>query len=96
MATTVGGTLERSQEERVRYEVAGDLLISGVPPFSFGGAQRLKDEYLSKSGVERVSVGYRTSARIGPHRVQVLAVEPDEFARISWYRDDFSERPQTR
>ena len=93
LATTVGGTLERSQDERVRYEVGGDLLISGVPPFSFGGAQGLKDEYLSKSGVERVSVGYRTSASIGPHKAQVLAVEPDEFARISWYRDDFSERP---
>ncbi len=93
LATTVGGTLERSQEERVRYEVAADLLVAGVPPFAFSGAQGLKDAYLSLSGVDRVSVGYRTSANIGPYRAQVLAVEPDEFARISWYREDFSERP---
>ena len=33
LATTVGGTLDRSQVDRINYEVGADIRISGVPAY---------------------------------------------------------------
>jgi hypothetical protein len=92
LATTVGATLERSQEERILYEVAADIRVSGIPRQD-GGVQGLKQAYLATPGVAAASAAFRTSGSVGPASVQVLALESREFARISWYRDDFSARP---
>jgi len=97
LATTVGGTLGRSYEERVRYDVVADLRITDIPSYIATGTEALKERYASIPGVTSVSLGLRDRGRLGANftgrQFGVLAVDSEEFHRISWYRDDFSDRP---
>ncbi len=97
LATTVGGTLDRSYEERVLYEVAADLRITGVPSYSTQGNESMKRRYLAMPGVSSVSLALRGEGSVGAtysgNAFNVLAVESEEFPYMSWYRDDFSVRP---
>ena len=92
LSTTVGGTLERSQEDRVMYDVAADIHVSGIPRFLAGGVRGLKEKYIGRTGVDAVSLALRETGSMGPMPVEVLGVEPKEFSQISWYRKDFSDR----
>ena len=99
MATTVGGTLERSHQERVSYVVPTDIRISNIPSYKAGNNERLREEYLGVPGVTAVTMALRGRARLGNDEeatpFEVLAVEPAFFGRSSWYRDDFSPRSLT-
>ena len=99
LATTVGGTLTRSHEERVLYETASDVRVSGAFGFVAADVQTIKERYLAIDGVERVSLGLRGSGNLGTtgsgSRFEVLALESLDFPYISWYRDDFSDAPLT-
>ena len=100
LATTVGGTLDRSHEERIRYEVAADIRVSGVPGFFARGRKKLKERYLTIPGVTTVSLALRGSGIVGTsfsgNRFKLLALESQDFPYISsFYRDDFSDRPLT-
>ncbi len=94
LATTVGGTLDRSYEERVLYEVGADLRVSGVPPNSTKPIDDLERTYLEMPGVTAVSVARRDTGSIGSSFggsiFSILAVDSQNFPRITWYRDDFS------
>ena len=95
LATTVGGTLSRSHEERILYDVAADFRIGGLEGSARGDA--LKERYLSIPGVTAAALGFRTDGRVGAlgtgGRFDVFAVESSEFPYMSWYREDFSVRP---
>ena len=95
LATTVGGTLNRSHEERILYDVAADFRIGGLEGSARGDA--LKERYLSIPGVTAAALGFRTDGRVGAlgtgGRFDVFAVESSEFPYMSWYREDFSVRP---
>ena len=95
LATTVGGTLSRSHEERILYDVAADFRIGGLEGSAQGDA--LKERYLSIPGVTAAALGFRTDGRVGAlgtgGRFDVFAVESSEFPYMSWYREDFSVRP---
>ncbi len=93
LATTVGGTLERSQRERVLYEVGSDIQVADVRASRSGGLSGLQDEIEALPGVATVTRAYRTSGDIGALTFEVLGVEPGVFAHLAWYRPDFSERP---
>lgn len=93
LSTTVGGTLERSQVERIRYRVGADLRIRTVPEHLVGGMRGLKERHESIPGVEAASLALRTRGNVGSASVEVLAVETEEFLRIAWYREDFSDVP---
>ena len=97
LATTVGGTLDRSYEERILYEVASDLRVTGVPTHFAQGTEEIKRRYLTMSGVSSVSLALRGEGSVGAtysgNSFGVLAIESDEFPYVTWYRDDFSERP---
>ncbi len=94
LSTTVGGTLNRSQEERILYEVAADVRVTGVPGYIAAGREALKQRYLSVDGVTSVSMGLRGRGSLGANslgdRFEILALESQDFHYISWYRDDFS------
>ncbi|MDA1347386.1 MAG: ABC transporter permease [Chloroflexi bacterium] len=98
LSTTVGGTLVRSYEDRIKYDVGADLRVSGLPQ-NFVGRSRdeLKEIYQTIPGVTSVSLGYRgdgvVGATSGGNRFQLLAVESEDFPYLAWYRDDFSARP---
>ena len=97
LATTVGGTLDRSYKERVLYEVASDVRITGIPTYFARGTDALKDRYLEIPGISSLSLAMRGQGSVGAtysgNSFDILAVESDEFPYVTWYRDDFSERP---
>ena len=98
LATRVGGTLERSHEERIRYEVAADLRVSNIPEYQTRNRpDRLKEKFLGIPGVQKVSLASRSVGSLGTSFVgrqfEVLAVEIQHFPDVTWYREDFSERP---
>ncbi len=97
LTTTVGGTLDRSYEERILYEVASDVRVTGVRARMSRGIDAVKESYLMIPGVTSVSLALRGLGSVGAtysgNTFSILAVESDEFPYVSWYRDDFSERP---
>ena len=92
LATTVGGTLEKGQRDRIRYDVGSELRVAGVDIRLLRGVDNLREEALTVRGVEAAAQAYRESGTVGASTVEVLAVESDELARIAFYRDDFSDR----
>ena len=91
LATTVGGTLERSQSERLQYDVPTDMRVS-FSSLLLGGPQAVRERILDIPGVTVASMAFRGSGIVAESTPQVLALEPGVFADISWYRDDFSDR----
>ncbi|MCY4529719.1 MAG: hypothetical protein OXD46_11895 [Chloroflexi bacterium] len=88
LATTVGGTLEQSRLDRVHHRVAGDLRINMSRQF-IGGVSTFRE----MPSVSLAAEAVRTDGTFGPLNFEVLGVDSALFHRISWYRDDFSERP---
>lgn len=99
LATTVGGTLDRSHEERVFYDVGADIRVTGVRTNSIAAKRDLKETYLKIPGVTAVSLAFRGEGIVGAttrgNRFEVLALESQDFPYVSWYRDDFSALPLT-
>ena len=99
LAATVGGTLDRSYEDRALYEAAADMRISVSGARSGGDVnEALKRRYLALPGVSAASLTLRTRGTVGSANTAagdfgVFAVEARDFPYVSWYRDDFSERP---
>tara|TARA_Y100000310_G_scaffold302575_2_gene340023 strand:- start:1787 stop:5443 length:3657 start_codon:yes stop_codon:yes gene_type:complete len=97
LATTVGGTLDRSYEERVLYEVGADLRVTGVPSYYTRTIDDFKEMYLEIPGVTALSVALRGGGSVGSNysgsSFRMLALESEDFPYISWYRNDFSRQP---
>lgn len=87
LSTTVGGTLEQSQLDRVNYQVAGDVRI-GINQAFTGGVSRFREN----PRVALAADAIRVNGTVGSTDAQVFGVDTSLFHRISWYRDDFSER----
>jgi len=103
MAASVGmfsasflGTLERSYDERAMYSVGSDVRLEGLYEWR-SGKEALQERYANVPGIEDISLAYRGSGVVGVRFTQVsftmLAIDPESFERVSWYRDDFSEKP---
>lgn len=94
LATTVGGTLNRSYQERVKYDVASDLRVSNIPGYISRSVEGLKARYQTIPGVTSVTMAFRDSGTLGANYTgnsfRMLGVEADDFHYYSWYRDDFS------
>ena len=91
LATTVGGTLEKSQREQVLYEIVSDFRVDELAaggPTNSGAIQGRIEEL---PGIASLTPAVRLSGRIGIADFQLLALEPGPFARFAWYRDDFSD-----
>ena len=97
LSTTVGGTLDRSYEDRISYEIATDIRVIGIPTHMARGRRALKEKYLEIPGVTGASLALRGRGSLGTTisggAFEVLALESQEFHYLSWYRDDFSDRP---
>ena len=91
LSTTVGGTLDRSREDRVRYDVAADIRLTDIQSHLAGGTRAIKDRYLKIPGVTAVSPALRLTGTAGPTSFETLGLESREFSYISWYRKDFSD-----
>ena len=97
LATTVGGTLDRSREEQALYDVGADLRVAGLRGIREDSRESLKELYMTIPGVTSVSVALRGRGTVGAGsgggQFELLALESQDFPYISWYRDDFSEKP---
>lgn len=94
LATTVGGTLGRSHEQRILYDVAADVRVSNIATLGRIGTEAMRDQFLGLPGVTSTSLTLRTEGTLGAtgfgSRFDVLALEPAEFRYLSWWRDDFA------
>ncbi len=94
LATTVGGTLNRSYQERIQYDVATDMRVSNIPGYIARSIDGLKQRYQTIPGVTSVTMAFRDRGTLGANYTgntfRMLAVEADDFHYYSWYRDDFS------
>jgi hypothetical protein len=99
LATTVGGTLNRSYEERVYFDTASDIRVTGIPAYFATGVDAMKQRYLRIEGVTDVSLAVRGTGGLGSsgtgRSFQILGLESQDFQYMTWYREDFSERPLT-
>ena len=89
LAATVGETFDTGRRDSLRYSVGSDIRLTGVDLMS-GGVEGVREEHLSGPGM-RSAVMYRTVGTVNADVVDVLAVDPEEFGEIAWYRDDFSD-----
>ena len=91
LATTVGATLDRSYEERVRYSVGADIRVFQLDPYLARGGDGIAGLFRDVPGVESVSVAHRGNGRIGAGQggpgFSYLAVDTDTFD--AWHRGDF-------
>ena len=90
LATTVGGTLERSQIERVLFEEGADLRVT-ASLLAKGGVSEVLSKSQELEDVVHVVLGLRERGQTGGSTTEVLAVDTSGFADVAWYRDDFSE-----
>jgi len=88
------GTLDRSYSDRIMYAVGSDIRLENFGQWSTG-KENLAERYLNVDGVEDISIAYRetgywggTYDRVG---FNLLALDPESFQRVAWYREDFSE-----
>ena len=92
LATTVGGTLLQSQEDRIRYELPTDMRVTGIPLYTPGGLSGVMDKYLKSPDISSASLAIRTSGYVNGGAVQVFALESEKVTELDWYfREDFSE-----
>ena len=94
LATTVGATLDRSYEERIRYNTGTDIRLYSLPPYVGRRDGKLEETYMGVYGVESASPALRGSGHVGTGGAgptfSYLAVDTQSFD--PWYRGDFSER----
>ncbi len=102
MAASVGmfassflGTLEQSYIDRTMYSTGSDVRIEQLYA-THTGKDALIERYSSIQGVEGVSAALREDGMVGTLSAQVnftmLAIDPETFGEVTWYRDDFSEK----
>ena len=97
-AASFGGTLNRNFVERVLYESGADIRLSGVTLNNRGISRQFVEPYRSFDGIAEAAPALRTtgvelSLLRGDPGFDVLAVDPERFADVAWYRDDFSDDP---
>ena len=92
VTTTVGGTLEASQRERILYDLPSHVRVSNAPRFLPNpvSLQEFKATQIASPDVAEAALAYRTNGSVGPQNLQVLGVESRSFPEVSWFRDDFS------
>ncbi len=94
-AANFGGTIQKSYEQRALYRSGGDLLVEGVSLGRRGASVSFEDRISGVIGDSRFSPAYRGRAYqalqiFSSTRFDLLAVDPQRFAEVAWYRDDFS------
>ncbi|MBM3956839.1 MAG: hypothetical protein FJ313_02160, partial [Gemmatimonadetes bacterium] len=93
-AASFGATLEGSSRDRLMYESGADVRVTGV---------RLPPQGISRTGLEEVAAmeevalvtpvlraGAWTESGHTGARVEVLAVRPQEFPEVAWWRADLA------
>ncbi|MGH2368139.1 MAG: ABC transporter permease, partial [Chloroflexota bacterium] len=100
-AASVAKTLDRNYNDRVYYQNGSDLLLveSGVfDELSETWSFLPVSDHLAVESLERVARVYRTTGNANitgrgrPQEVKVMGIDPPDFARVSWWREDFADQ----
>ena len=91
---TFGATLERSFDDRAAYESGAALRLADIRS-SGASAQMLERDLADVPGIAAMSQvvrvnGSYTRGVLDVTDATVLGVEPESFADVLWYRDDFA------
>ncbi len=90
------GTLNRSYDERAKYETGTDLRLSGIYQYR-SGKGAITNRYAELPTADQISVAFRGNATVGSFLTQIdfdlLAVDPTTLGGVAWYREDFSAMP---
>ena len=107
-AASFSATLDRSFVERVLFFTGSDVRLNGNLPVStfrrglseadrFESKAVLRERYELMPGVESVSLVRRSSghdlSKLFGGTYEMVAVEPESFVNVAWFRDDFAGRP---
>ncbi len=100
-AASVAKTLDRNYNDRVYYQNGSDLLLveSGqfdelTETWSF---QPVSD-HLDVKAIKWAARAYRTTGNANitgrgrPQEVKMLGIDPPDYAKIMWWRDDFADK----
>ena len=96
IGSAFGSTLQRSQEDRARYQVGADVRLhhtgSRLPVKSLGLEETHTQDV---PGLELVEVSRQTGNLLtqgfSTERFNMLAVDSSRFSRVAWFRSDFSD-----
>ena len=96
IGSAFGSTLERSQEDRARYQVGADVRVqhtgNRTPVTTLGLAD---SDLRNVPGLEIVEVSRQTGNLLtqgfSSERFSLLAVDTARFSRVAWFRPDFAD-----
>lgn len=94
-AASFGGTLDRSYEERARYEAGADVRIAAAAiARNEGPTQDMQALVEAPDGVAAAARVFRSeggfAAGSSTDRFQVLAIDAPTLKNVTWWRDDFA------
>ena len=89
LTSGLNATLDHSEYERAQHQVGSDVrfVSDGFMPVS--QVQQVPGA-ANASGLMRVDVNVAAGVRA---KAQLLAIEPEKFAEMTYYRGDYAERP---
>ncbi len=95
-AASFGGTLDRSYQERARYEAGADVRVENADVArNRGPSQDMQALVESPRGVAAATRVFRGSSGFAggtsSERFEVLAIDPKMLADVTWWRDDFAD-----
>ena len=93
VGSAFSATLNRSLEDRVRYDMGADIRIqhdNGRIPRAFAGLS----DVLPNSAEAMRNEGSLLTEGFGSQRVSVLAVDSPRLADIAWWRADFADEDE--
>lgn len=90
-AASYGPTVDRSQSDRISYQVGADLRGSLSDPEDPSAAEKVA-EVRDLPGVDDAGVAYRTNliSATGTS-LALLALDPERAASVLWFREDFAD-----
>jgi putative ABC transport system permease protein len=93
-AASFGATLERSYSDRAGYESGADLRISEIRRSNASGPATFVEDLGREIGARAASPVLRLSGSQGQiidrTSIEVLGVDPETFAAVAKFRDDFA------
>lgn len=94
-AASFGGTLDRSYEERARYQAGADLRIANAAiARNDGPTQDMQALVEAPHGVADAARVFRSNggfaAGSSTDRFEVLAIDASTLKNVTWWRDDFA------
>ena len=96
-AASFNTSVERSFRDRDLYRSGSDVRLVRLPRALSGSKDELARQFQEQPGVTHVGAAFRSEPEVVTSEIRrsyhILAVDATRFHQVSWYREDFSERP---